>query len=76
MGIKVTPKYVLMGIGFGVVLLFIGTFVSAILTTIFGQSQVAEQSNALIANLSMSTWGLIAVATSLFSSWGLRGVCV
>ena len=70
-GIKVTPKYVLMGIGLGVVLLFIGTFVSGILTTIFGQSQVAEQSNALITNISTSTLGLIAVATSLF----LAGVC-
>ena len=70
-GIKVTPKYVLMGIGSGVALLFIGTFVSGILTTIFGQSQVAEQSNALLANLSTSTWGLVAVATSLF----LAGVC-
>ena len=70
-GIKVTPKNVLMGIGLGVVLLFIGTFVSAILTTILGQSQVAEESNALLTTLSMSTWGLIAVATSLF----LAGVC-
>ncbi len=70
-GIKVTPKYVLMGIGLGVVLLFIGGFVSGILTTIFGESQTAEQTTALLASLSTSTWGLIAVATSLF----LAGVC-
>ena len=70
-GIKVTPKNVLMGIGLGVVLLFTGGFVSGILTTIFGVSQAAEQTTALVASLSTSTWGLVAMVTSLF----LAGVC-
>lgn len=70
-GINLKPKYILLGLALGVVLLFVNLIVSQTLTTIFGTSQAIEESNSMIANLSTSTPGLVAVAASLT----LAGVC-
>ena len=69
--IDLKPKYILLGIGFGGLLLLLNVVVSGLLTTVFGTSEAIEQSNTLLTNLSGSTFGIIAVVTSL----SLAGVC-
>lgn len=69
--IDLKPKFILIGIGCGILLLFLNIAVSNLLTYIFGTSQAVEQSNQLITNLSASPIGLTAVATSL----ALAGIC-
>ena len=58
--IDLKPKYILLGIGFGGLLLLLNVVVSGLLTTVFGTSEAIEQSNALLSNLSGSTFGIIA----------------
>jgi membrane protease YdiL (CAAX protease family) len=70
-GIEVKPKFVMLGLGSGFLLLFVNIIVSLILTAIFGVSQAVEESNAMITDLSSSTSGLIVVIAALF----LAGVC-
>ncbi len=70
-GINLKPKFLLLGLALGVALLFLNIIVSEALTAIFGVSQAVTDSNSLLANLSTSTPGLIAVAASLT----LAGVC-
>ena len=65
------PKYILLGIGFGGVLLLLNIVVSGALTVLLGESQAVQQSNDLIANLSATPFGFIAVAVSL----ALAGIC-
>jgi membrane protease YdiL (CAAX protease family) len=65
------PKYVLLGIGFGGVLLLLNIVVSGALTVLLGESQAVQQSNNLIASLSATPFGFIAVAVSL----ALAGIC-
>jgi membrane protease YdiL (CAAX protease family) len=67
----VTPKFILLGIGFGVLLLFLNGAVTQLLTNIFGTSQAVEESSTMLTNLSGSTSGLIVVIASL----SLAGVC-
>lgn len=70
-GISLKPKFFLLGLALGVALLFLNIIVSGALTAIFGVSQAVEDSNSLLASLSASTPGLIAVVASL----ALAGVC-
>jgi membrane protease YdiL (CAAX protease family) len=70
-GLDVSPKLVVLGFASGALLLFVDIIVSAVLQGIFGTSQAVEESNAIITELSSSTWGLIAVITAL----ALAGVC-
>ncbi|MCX8150054.1 MAG: CPBP family intramembrane metalloprotease [Candidatus Bathyarchaeota archaeon] len=70
-GIHPHPRSVAVGLAFGVILLLLNIVVSEALTIIFGVSQAIEESNALLANLSTSTVGFIAVASSLL----LAGFC-
>jgi membrane protease YdiL (CAAX protease family) len=70
-GINLKPQPILIGLASGVALLILNILVSDVLTTIFGISQAVEESNSLLANLSTSTPGLIAVVASL----GLAGFC-
>jgi membrane protease YdiL (CAAX protease family) len=70
-GVNLNLRNVTIGLTFGVVLLFLNIVVSEALTVVFGVSQAVEESNALLANLSTSTVGFIAVASSLL----LAGFC-
>jgi membrane protease YdiL (CAAX protease family) len=70
-GAEFKPKFFLVGIGLGIVLLFIDVLISATLTTVFGTSQAVEETNRIITDLSKSPTGLIAVAASL----SLAGIC-
>ena len=70
-GLDVNPKLVILGFASGALLLFVDIIVSALLTSIFGVSEAIEESNAIITELSSSTWGLIAVVATL----SLAGVC-
>jgi len=69
--IGLNPKYILLGLGFGGVLLLLNIAVSETLTAIFGQSQAVQQSNELLASLSSTPGGLVTVAASL----ALAGIC-
>ncbi len=64
-------EFFLLGIGFGIVLLFVDVALLGALTAVFGTSQAVEESNALISQISQTPAGLIAVAASL----SLAGVC-
>ena len=70
-GLDVTPKFILLGIGLGIPLLFLNGAVTQLLTVIFGTSQVVEESSAIFTSLSGSTSGLIMVIAAL----SLAGVC-
>jgi len=70
-GLDVKPKFIMLGLASGALLLFVDIIVSFALTTIFGVSQAVEESNAMITELSASTSGLIAVIAALT----LAGVC-
>lgn len=69
--ISFNPKYIAIGIGCGVLLLFVNIAVSGALTYIFGQSAAVQETNQLISNLALSPAGLAAVAASL----ALAGIC-
>jgi membrane protease YdiL (CAAX protease family) len=69
--ISFKPKYLAIGLGCGVLLLFVNIIVSGSLTYIFGQSAAVQESNQLLADLATSPTGLAAVAVSL----ALAGIC-
>lgn len=69
--LDVNPKYILLGLGCGILLLLLNIAVSGVLTAIFGESQAVQQSNELLASLSASPGGLVIVAVSL----ALAGIC-
>jgi len=69
--LDLSPKYILLGIGCGGLLLFLNIAVSNALTFVFGESQAVNQANQLLASLSASPIGLVAVASSLT----LAGIC-
>ncbi len=64
-------EFLVLGIGFGILLLFVNIGISGVLTAIFGTSQAVEESNTLISEISKTPGGLIAVAASL----SLAGIC-
>jgi membrane protease YdiL (CAAX protease family) len=70
-GLDVKPKFIMLGLVSGALLLFVDIIVSLVLTTIFGVSKAVEESNAMITELSSSTSGLIAVIAALT----LAGIC-
>ena len=61
----------MLGFASGVILLCVDIFVSLVLLAVFGESQAVIESNNMIAELSASPWGFVAVATAL----GLAGIC-
>ncbi len=65
------PKYFLVGLGCGGLLLVLNIVVSAALTFVFGNSQAVEDSNTMISGLSATPSGLVLVAVSL----ALAGIC-
>jgi uncharacterized protein len=70
-GFNPKPKYILLGIGFSIILLFLNVISVAILTAIFGASQTIEEVNNLYINLIQSPEGLIALAIG----FSLAGIC-
>jgi membrane protease YdiL (CAAX protease family) len=70
-GLKISPKYILLGIAFGAFLFLLDLVVTNILISVFGVSQAVEESNKLISDLSGSPEGLFAVTLSLL----LAGIC-
>jgi membrane protease YdiL (CAAX protease family) len=70
-GINFKPKFLLIGVGCGGILILLNIIISGMLTYIFGNSQAVEQSNALLKNLSLTPSGLIIAAASL----ALAGIC-
>jgi membrane protease YdiL (CAAX protease family) len=65
------PKFFLIGIAMGIILIFLDVLISGVLTAVFGTSQAVEETNRLIADLGKSPTGLIAVVASL----SLAGIC-
>jgi membrane protease YdiL (CAAX protease family) len=65
------PKFILIGLGCGALLLLLNFVVSNALTAIFGVSQTVQQANNTIVQLSSSPSGLAEVAISL----ALAGIC-
>jgi len=69
--LDLNPKYIVIGIGCGALLLLLNLVVSNGLTAILGQSQAVQQSNDTISTLSATSGGFAAVAASLI----LAGIC-
>ena len=70
-GLDVSPKLVFLGFASAGLLLVVDIAVSIALTAIFGESQVVQESNNTIIELSSTTEGLVWVALAL----GLAGIC-
>jgi len=70
-GLNLSPKNITIGVVFGAVFFSFDILISILLTIIFGPSQIVEESNELLANMSSSLGGLLLVITSL----SLAGIC-
>ena len=70
-GLKVKPRFVILGIAFGFLLILLNFVVSAALVVVLGESQVVEESNRLIMNTISTTDGLLLVILAL----SLAGIC-
>jgi membrane protease YdiL (CAAX protease family) len=69
--ISFKPKNILLGLAFGVLLIFLNEAMGYVLTSVFGVSPTVQQANDQYISLSSTTPGLIAVAVAL----GLAGIC-
>jgi membrane protease YdiL (CAAX protease family) len=65
------PKFVLIGLAFGFILILLDLLVTNVLVYFLGTSEAVQQSNASITSLSTTPLGLAAITTSLI----LAGVC-
>lgn len=70
-GLHVTPQTVLLGIALGALLFLFDVFVTGVLTSIFGTSELVEESNMLILETITSPVGLLSWTIALF----LAGIC-
>jgi len=70
-GLKVKPRFVILGIALGFLLILLNSVVSATLVVVLGESQVVEESNRLIMNTISTTDGLLLVILAL----SLAGIC-
>lgn len=70
-GLEIKPRHILLGITLGVLLFFFDDITSAVLISIFGPSQIVEESNRIIIDLISSPSGLLSVIIWL----SLAGVC-
>lgn len=70
-GLEVKPKTLLFGVVLGGLLFLFDLFISAVLTSFFGVSEVVEETNSLLLNMSDSLQGLLSLTISL----SLAGVC-
>lgn len=70
-GLEVKPKLVILGICLGVFLFLFDLIISTVLISVFGVSEVVEESNKLVLEISSSSTGLV----SLIVSMCLAGIC-
>jgi membrane protease YdiL (CAAX protease family) len=70
-GLKLRPKYILLGITFGALLFLFNIVVSNALISLVGESEAVRESNNLILNMAGSWEGLVLVTIGL----SLAGVC-
>jgi len=69
--LEVKPRTILLGLAFGAFLFLFDLVVVAALTSIFGVSEVVEETNELFLNMSGSLQGLLSLIVAL----SLAGVC-
>ncbi len=70
-GFEIELKHVALGVAFGALLFFLNLIVTATLVSVFGVSQMVEESNQLVESTSGSLQGLVSVILAL----SLAGVC-
>ncbi|MGQ9641583.1 MAG: CPBP family glutamic-type intramembrane protease [Candidatus Bathycorpusculaceae bacterium] len=70
-GLEINFKSILLGIAIGVFLVFFDIFVTNIMVSMLGQSEIVEESNKLMMDMSRSTEGLILIIATLTSA----GLC-
>lgn len=70
-GLKVKPRTILLGLAFGAFLFLFDLVVVNVLTSVFGVSEVVEETNESLLNMSGSPQGLLSVIVAL----SLAGVC-
>ena len=69
--LEVKPRTILLGLAFGAFLFLFDLVVAAALTSIFGVSEVVEETNELLLNMSGSLQGRLSLIVAL----SLAGVC-
>ncbi len=69
--LEVTPRTILLGLAFGAFLFLFNLVVGAVLTSVFGVSEVVEESNEVLLNMSGSLQGMLSVIVAL----SLAGIC-
>lgn len=70
-GLEIKPRYILLGITLGILVFFFDDITAAMLVSILGPSQIAEESNKIIMDLISSPSGLLSAIVWL----SLAGVC-
>lgn len=66
-----TTKNILLGVAVGALLLYFDALLTIALTSVFGPSEIVEESNKIIMKMSSSIEGLILVVATLISA----GIC-
>ena len=69
--LEVKPRTILLGLAFGAFLFLFDLIVAAALTSVFGVSEVVEETNELFLTMSESLQGLLSLIVAL----SLAGVC-
>lgn len=69
--LEMKPRTVLLGLAFGAFLFLLDLVIVAVLTSVFGVSEMVEETNDLFLNMSGSLQGLLSVIVTL----SLAGVC-
>jgi membrane protease YdiL (CAAX protease family) len=70
-GLEIKPKLIIIGVALGFLLIVLNLIISAVLVSILGESQVAQESNTLIRDTSSSPTGLVLVIIALL----MAGIC-
>lgn len=70
-GLKLKPRFIILGIALGFLLILLNSAVSMTLVMVLGESQVIEESNELIRNTVSTTDGMLLVILAL----SLAGIC-
>jgi membrane protease YdiL (CAAX protease family) len=70
-GLQITPRTVLLGVAVGALLFFLDLAITITLTSIFGTSELVEQSNQQVAEAIISMPGLLQSIAAL----SLAGLC-
>ena len=70
-GLEINYKSILLGVAIGVFLVFFDLIIANVMVSVFGQSEIVEESNKLIMDMSNSIEGLILIIIALT----LAGIC-